>query len=394
MGHSSTRTSALVSVLGIVAPLGACNEPYGVDVLPDRADASAPTATPSNDATPIPALHAGGEGSADECLPVGTFAPPTVAPLNIVFLVETSSVAPPREAAGVIREFLGNPATDGMRVGLSFFPKETKCEPSAYTGVEVPMEELDLAASDSGFALIEAAQSVGLRGTMVSLDAAILGTLGYARVDIERRPEPLAERMVVIVVLATGPRYVSEELASGEWYCEANPQPPKANAWTRVRRALSAAREDSDHPATYTYLVGVGTQFTGSSDFVAGARAAAKAGGGLYLDAQEEDYQGALFDSLREVSRGEFGCEYSLPVPPGGREFDYDLFGLTYAAGDGPETDLRQTNEDACGVDGWYYDDPEAPRSIRLCPALCRLAQSKADPRVTVHFGCRPIVPW
>ena len=38
---------------------------------------------------------------------------------------------------------------------------------------------------------------------------------------------------------------------------------------------------------------------------------------------------------------------------------------------------------------GWYYDDPMAPKAIKLCDATC---QSLQGGRVELEFGCKTIV--
>ena len=43
-----------------------------------------------------------------------------------------------------------------------------------------------------------------------------------------------------------------------------------------------------------------------------------------------------------------------------------------------------------CGPGGgWFYDDPTAPASIRLCDDTCRLAR---DAVVEVEFGCNTVI--
>jgi hypothetical protein len=43
-----------------------------------------------------------------------------------------------------------------------------------------------------------------------------------------------------------------------------------------------------------------------------------------------------------------------------------------------------------CGANGgWYYDDPAAPKNIKLCDSTC---QSLQGGRVDLEFGCKTIV--
>ena len=43
-----------------------------------------------------------------------------------------------------------------------------------------------------------------------------------------------------------------------------------------------------------------------------------------------------------------------------------------------------------CGANGgWYYDDPAAPKTIKLCDSTC---QSLQGGKVSLEFGCKTIV--
>jgi hypothetical protein len=38
---------------------------------------------------------------------------------------------------------------------------------------------------------------------------------------------------------------------------------------------------------------------------------------------------------------------------------------------------------------GWYYDDPAAPKKVVLCQDACSTATSSSTGRIDVVFGCK-----
>ena len=64
---------------------------------------------------------------------------------------------------------------------------------------------------------------------------------------------------------------------------------------------------------------------------------------------------------------------------------------VDYTPGDGGAmtTFGQVSSESACGSsDGWYYDDPQNPTSITLCPKTCQSVQADAGAKIQILFGC------
>ena len=94
------------------------------------------------------------------------------------------------------------------------------------------------------------------------------------------------------------------------------------------------------------------------------------------------------------VSGSSISCEYAIPEVPGGDPVDPDKVNVTYADG-GPAQTIGYVagGAAACGqqTGGWYYDNPQAPTTIFLCPATCSAVQGSATGKVEVTFGCDTI---
>jgi hypothetical protein len=93
------------------------------------------------------------------------------------------------------------------------------------------------------------------------------------------------------------------------------------------------------------------------------------------------------------VERREIECDFELPAPPEGREFDLDNVAIAYSPGDGAEAvkfGQALTLED-CLPDAFYI----AQDRLNLCPSTCAAVRRDPVASVTVLFTCESqlIVP-
>ena len=80
-----------------------------------------------------------------------------------------------------------------------------------------------------------------------------------------------------------------------------------------------------------------------------------------------------------------------VAVPSGGdKPVDPTLVNVLYTAGGGVQTLVGQVPDSAsCGPEGgWYYDNPDAPKTISLCPSTCGAVQADLQARLDVLLGC------
>lgn len=161
--------------------------------------------------------------------------------------------------------------------------------------------------------------------------------------------------------------------------------------------AIAQAGLDGD-PSVPTFVIGV---FTGN-DMAAKATidAIAKAGGtdkGFYIDAQQNVDQ-AFLDALNAIRGAKLACEYQIPPPPMGEDFDYGKVNVVHTPdGMQPETIPYVGSVDQCDPvkGGWYYDqDPlmgGTPTKIIVCPATCTSFGSGGS--VELQLGCKTVIP-
>lgn len=117
--------------------------------------------------------------------------------------------------------------------------------------------------------------------------------------------------------------------------------------------------------------------------------------GGIISDLCLQDFQ-PVFDQLAtEVIAGaQIACEWEVPVPPPGEDFDPTKVNVDFDDGMGGGFDIGYVESAAaCAdvVDGWYYDDPVAPTLILACPQTCQKIQGVETAQIDISLGCDTI---
>lgn len=117
--------------------------------------------------------------------------------------------------------------------------------------------------------------------------------------------------------------------------------------------------------------------------------------GGIFGNLCEQNF-GPIFDqvSMQVVQGATLACEYSIPPPPDGMDFDPDQVNVEFDDGAGGILDIGRVEGPAecAGVtDGWYYDDPMAPTRIIVCPQTCTKIQGFDMASISIKFGCATI---
>ena len=108
-------------------------------------------------------------------------------------------------------------------------------------------------------------------------------------------------------------------------------------------------------------------------------------------DGSGEAIAGALQGILQMATP--LPCEFSVAGlrPPPGESLDYDKVNVVLTEGGTTETIGRVPDEGRCPTDqsAWYYDDPDAPSTIHLCPSACdRVTGAGNGATVNVVVGC------
>jgi len=117
--------------------------------------------------------------------------------------------------------------------------------------------------------------------------------------------------------------------------------------------------------------------------------------GGIFGNLCEQNF-GPIFDqvSTAVVSGASLACEYDIPPSPDGEDFDPDEVNVEFDDGAGGTLNIGRVDSvaECAGVtDGWYYDDPDMPTRILVCPQTCTKIQGFNMASISIKFGCATI---
>jgi len=117
--------------------------------------------------------------------------------------------------------------------------------------------------------------------------------------------------------------------------------------------------------------------------------------GGVYGDLCGQNFA-PVFQAMATavVTSSQIDCVYDIPDT--GEPIDYGKVNVDFKPGpNDPATPIYNVPgglPDCDGNGGWYYDDPNNPSQILLCPATCSAVQGSTDGEMTVKFGCETLV--
>jgi hypothetical protein len=171
------------------------------------------------------------------------------------------------------------------------------------------------------------------------------------------------------------------------------------NAIADVQAAAAAGLAGA--PKIVTYVVGITAQgqtciFDQNPPNEDDLNAVAMAGGSdraFLVDTSVGDAVKQFFDAVSAIqAKTSLPCEYAIPQASGSGKVDPKKVNLTYASGAGQSNDvlLAMGGLSQCdpNTGGWYYDDPQTPTKIELCPSTCSQVSSDDNGKVHLVLGC------
>ncbi|HEX6276345.1 MAG TPA: vWA domain-containing protein [Polyangiaceae bacterium] len=266
------------------------------------------------------------------------------------------------------REFLREPASAGIGVGIGYFGHqpigETRCEDALYASPAVPVSldhEPVIRSLDERVATGETPTASALRGACT-----------YAS-DWKRKHPGHG----VVILLVTDGKPEAPVSCAGGGCC---PTIDDAEA------AALACRDEAPNVPTYVLGVGPELDLLNRIAVAGGTRRA-------YLVGNENVAENVL--AALSTIRGDAAipCTLEIPEPPPGDSIDFGAVNL-FAGQSGVEClspIYHVTDVTGCGEDGgWYYDDPSSPSAVELCAASCE-SVSRPGSRLRFSVGCATI---
>ncbi len=261
--------------------------------------------------------------------------------------------------------FLRDQASARIRVGVGYFGFQpigkTSCSPDDYASPSVPV------TLDHEEVLRSLAEREPIGETPTG--AAIRGACGYAK-DWKTAN---AGHSVVLLLLTDGEPKAPMSCSAGD-------------CCPTLDDAVQAAADcRSGEPGIQTYVLGVGP-------FLDNLQKIAQAGGTdkAYLIG-DRDVEQQVLQALNSIrGAASIPCELKLPEPSGGTALDYGLVNVAYQDSSCSLSTIYNVPSDT-GCDpeagGWYYDDPAAPTSVKLCGASCDRVSAPGG-RLAFTVGC------
>jgi hypothetical protein len=277
-------------------------------------------------------------------------------------------------AKAALDAFFQDPETAGLSVGLRFFPDDAPvpgcndqaCSIDACSQPLVPSAPLTAAPASSDpqqKALQDAVDSKSPSGE-TPMYAALGGAEKWAKENAKE-----GETRTVVVLVTDG-------------------QPTTCN--TDIGAIASLAQDARDSKGVLTYAIGMPGSNQGQLDQIASAGGTDKA----FL-APAGSLAGKLVEALLSIQKSQIACTFDVPAPKDQNDvIDPDFVNVNYYKGDGSSLTMpRVSGLAACtGGQEWYYDDPQMPALIHLCPATCEALQANPKALVKILVGCQTVV--
>jgi hypothetical protein len=237
---------------------------------------------------------------------------------------------------------------------------EMKCERADY---EPPVVEIGVLpdAASAVSSKIDVQWAGGSTPTVPALAGALTHTTAWSTAHPDRR---------AAVVFATD----GEPAGCG-----------RDNTIAEATKLAKAAFEGT--PSIPTYVIGIGPSLDNLNQIAEG--------GGTkqaYLLGSSGDAVAEFTTALNSIRGRAVSCDYKIPDQT---NIDYQKVNVQVTVGSGGTPKLVEqalSKEQCADGDGWFYDDPTAPKTISLCKRTCDSVIGSPGSKLEVLMGCKTVV--
>jgi len=319
----------------------------------------------------------GSTGSGDQGGGFDTCAEATdeakLVPINMYIAVDKSGSMDSNNkwnnAKSAFTTFFQDAAADSLNVALRFWPDsgcgDNDCNPAGCAVPQVPLGSLE--DSNHEQQLI-AAFNAKYPGGGTPMSAALGGATQWC---IDNQANNMGAEVSVVLLLSDGAPTQCDESTNGLTSLA-------ANAYNQAK--------------ILTFAVGL----QGSNENLMNAIAqAGQTQKGYFIG--NGNAKDDLLAALKDIQKNAVACAFAMPESNNSKDVvDPTKVNVTYTPGGATEAQtLPQTaGEEFCSpqTGGWYYDDPDDPQVIKLCPSTCAGIQSDDGGKLAIVVGCKTVV--
>jgi hypothetical protein len=272
-------------------------------------------------------------------------------------------------------EFVDLPQSAGIGMGIDFFGQDS-CDAQDYSTPDVQIDVLP----GVGPYILDAYDGWN-PGANTPMRPALEGAIMYAE---QWQADHPGNRIIVVLV--------TDGVPNG---CGDPPEPSDQMREGVGRIAEVAAAGLAGNPSIRTFVLGIEGLEVPVEDFRYACTTIATAGGSQAVIIEANDDLAAEFSAALDGIREEAAppCTYGVPLPPPGEELNLNQVNVVLQPPGGrePEGILNVASLDQCGNGGWYYDPPDDPATIELCPSTCGVVSQLNGASFQVVFGCATV---
>jgi hypothetical protein len=249
-------------------------------------------------------------------------------------------------------QFLNDPASAGIGVGIQYFGRN--CDPAFYATPRVPIAPLP----GNVMPIQQSYPIIPIESTPTQ--PALQGAIMHARDWQNSHPD----HKVVVLLTTDGEPTECDSTVAGV--------------------SQVAAEGLSGSPSIPTYVLGMGLSLTNLHEI-------ARAGGTGQAFIVDPNSQQALTQAMNAIRGAALPCDYVLP---NGGNVDPSKVNIDFTPPGAPPQRLPNVGDASrcSGSGGWYYDNPQAPTRAIVCPESCSSFNVQTGSQVDVILGCDTIV--
>ncbi len=377
---ATTRTAVLLAVVCLAAMLLAAGACSGDDPQASTTTSGQTASSSGQGGEGGVMLNTGGDstggmstgGFGGECASSSNAAVPMPVTMFITFDRSTSMKGDKwTQSTGALQAFFEDPKSAGLKVTMRFFPHDgcgtnQSCDVAPCSQPLVPLGELsaDPAPADGHEANLLNAMAAITPDGGTPMSVALEGAEKWA---IDRSSKHSDERVAVVLVT------------------DGVPSACNLNASYLTGLASGALKSAN----VLTFPIGLKGSDPDLLDAIASAGGTDKAKIIGDMNAQTE-----LLKALQEIQVSSVACSFAVPESDG-MPTDPTKVNVNFNPGDGGDPILikQVASKSKCSdKGGWYYDDPNDPKTILFCPATCVSMQGDANATVDIVLGYETVM--